>query len=158
MDNSDPERATKVREAWEAENLGRLAKYSKDWESKNPGKAREARSKWWAANPDRTVTYRSLRRAAMLNAVPAWEIGPRGSEQAWRRSNPGMALDHIVPVTSPLACTLGGKPMSWQMRRKFVGPLIPIVYGFHTQANWQPLPKSENSRKSNRHWPDSPWS
>lgn len=40
---------------------------------------------------------------------------------------------------------------------RFIGPLIPLVYGFHTPANWQSLSKSANSIKGNRDWPCAPW-
>src|ERR1700737_3879626 len=82
----------------------------------------------------------------------------QGGEPPWGKENPGMTLDHIVPITPPMAFTLGGKPANWRSRSSFVGPLIPIVYGFQQKANWAPLPFHENARKGNRDWPDSPWS
>jgi hypothetical protein len=131
---------------------------SKKWKLANPDKLRAIYRAWQQANPDRVRASSSNRRAAHKLAIPAWEQDAKARELQWRKQNPGMTLDHIVPITPPLAITLGAKPANWQQRRKFVGPLIPLVYGFHTEANWAPLAFHENARKGNRDWPDSPWS
>ena len=130
----------------------------KKWELANAHKLPEIYRKWQQANPDKVRINASCRRSTKKRAIPKWEVDARARELQWRKENPGMTLDHIVPITPPMAFTLGGKPANWRSRSSFVGPLIPIVYGFHTEANWAPLPFHENARKGNRDWPDSPWS
>jgi hypothetical protein len=109
-------------------------------------------------NPERTRASQSARRALKLRSIPKWETDIRLKEVEWRKQHPGMSLDHIVPITPPLSLNLGGKPLCAASRKRFIGPLVPIVYGFHTPANWQPLTLRENISKGNRDWPDSPWS
>lgn len=161
------------RAAHEAKNPGAQAAKAKRFRQMNPASAAASQNKWrrsnydklqsiyraWQQeNPDKVRAASSYRRAAARRAIPAWETDVKVSELRWRKAHPGVTLDHIVPVTPPMATTLGAKPANWQQRRKFVGPLIPLVYGFHTESNWAPLLFRENARKGNRDWPDSPWS
>ena len=134
------------------------AALGKRWRDANPEKTAESYRKWQQANPDKVRAASSHRRAATRRAIPQWETDAKARELQWRKDHPGMTLDHIVPITPPMAITLGGRPPNWWSRKKFVGPLLPLVYGFHTEANWAPLPFHENARKGNRDWPDSPWS
>jgi hypothetical protein len=135
------------------------ARATKRYAERNPEKTREKSARWRKANPERARRQSSSWRVARLRAVPPWMTYEEAKERElqWRLADghAGMELDHIVPLTPPLAKTLGGKPTR---SRTFVGPLIPIVYGWHYEANWQPLKRKENITKGNRDWPDSPWS
>ncbi len=131
---------------------------SKRWRIANPEANAASLKKWQKKNPDKVRAASSSKRAAARRAIPRWETDAKSRELQWRKKNPGMTLDHIVPISPPMAVTLGAKPANWQRRKSFVGPLIPLVYGFHTEANWAPLLFHENARKGNRDWPDSPWS
>ena len=135
------------------------ARATKRYAEKNPEKTREKSARWRKENPERARRQSSSWRVARLRAVPPWMTyeEAKGRELQWRLADEhaGMELDHIVPLTPPLAKTLGGKPTR---SRTFVGPLIPIVYGWHYEANWQPLTRTENIVKGNRDWPDAPWS
>lgn len=64
------------------------------------------------------------------------------------------AVDHIVPLVSPLVQSMNGPNRLPPSR--FVGPLIPLVRGLHVPANLRPLDVVSNSSKSNRWWPDMP--
>lgn len=65
-------------------------------------------------------------------------------------------VDHIVPIKSPFLQSLDGNTFS---AREFIGPLLPVVVGFHVQANLQVLTRAANASKGNRWWPDMPvWS
>lgn len=118
---------------------------------------RSRRRKWGKDNPEKSRAYNSLKRAALRRAVPRWGIDVVKIESEWRKANPGFSLDHIVPITPPLSVALGARPLHGREKTSFVGPLIPLVYGFHTPANWQPLTLAENASKSNRIWPCAPW-
>ena len=129
----------------------------KSYRARNLEKVREGHRKYKKENPERGCAQTTARNARKRNAIPPWETNVIAAETQWRKDYPGMTLDHIVPITPPVSASLGGRPIH-RSNRTFVGPLIPIVYGLHTRANWQPLENLENARKNNRDWPDAPWS
>jgi hypothetical protein len=164
------EEKREVARQWRADNPDKIREYGRSkrtkpahkekkraWAAANPDKVRAGIRAWRAANRETVYAQITHRRAAKLAAIPQWEREAIARETAWRKQNPGMSLDHIVPISPPLAATLGGRPLNAEARKRFVGPLIPLVYGFHTEANWQPLTRAENSRKGNREWPHAPW-
>lgn len=72
----------------------------------------------------------------MLRATPTWLSDVHWAEirrvyRAARRL--GLSIDHIVPLASPLVC------------------------GLHVPWNLQPLSFAENSKKTNKYWPDCPF-
>jgi hypothetical protein len=138
-------------------NKDKISESGKVYYETNKEKCAIANRRCQLARPEIGRAASSSRRARKLRAIPSWEIDIRRTEVAWREANPGVELDHVVPLTPPVAVTLGGRPIS-RNNRTFIGPLIPLVYGFHTPANWQPLGMTENRRKGNRDWPNSPWS
>ena len=72
------------------------------------------------------------RRAAKLNATPAWADRQAIAAVYAEAAAKGMHVDHIVPLKSKLVC------------------------GLHVPWNLQVLPGPENIRKSNRFWPGMP--
>jgi hypothetical protein len=129
----------------------------KAYKERNPEKVRAGNREYKRKNPGKVCAHTTVRNVRKRNAIPTWETDALAAEIQWRKDHPGMTLDHIVPITPPASASLGGRPMH-RSNRSFVGPLIPLVYGLHTQANWQPLENRENARKNNRDWPHSPWS
>jgi hypothetical protein len=135
----------------------KVSERTRSYKTNNPEKARTRNREYKKENRERDCAHVTARNARKRNAIPPWEADVIAAETQWRKDYPGMTLDHIVPITPPRAASLGGRPVHGS-NRTFVGPLIPIVYGLHTQANWQPLGNLENARKNNRDWPHSPWS
>jgi hypothetical protein len=110
-------------------------------------------AKWIAENPEkysgmvlrirernraRTAARESARRAATYAATPTWaaadEIASIYEQARSMTIETGVEhhVDHIVPLKSKKVC------------------------GLHVPANLRVITKSENSRKSNRYWPDMP--
>lgn len=91
---------------------------------------------YYAKNRSKLRAKESARRAQCKRATPAW-ANPAEIEAFYETADAlGMwtgewyEVDHIVPLVSKKVC------------------------GLHVQANMQVLPKSENARKRNLHWPD----
>jgi hypothetical protein len=90
-------------------------------------------------NPEKMKAHGAKYRGTKLNAIPSWfekeAIDAVYSESISRSKSEGVDyhVDHIVPLQSKFVC------------------------GLHCLANLQLLTKSENSRKSNRHWPGQKW-
>jgi hypothetical protein len=140
-----------------AENPEVFSERKKSYRARNRDKVLASNSEYKKNNRERDAAHVTARNARKRNAIPPWETDVIAAETQWRKDHPGMTLDHIVPITPPVSVSLGGKPVH-KSNRTFIGPLIPIVYGLHTQANWQPLENLQNASKNNRDWPDSPWS
>lgn len=151
--SANKERCAANAKAWSDANLDRRLAASTKYRATNLEKARSneaayrernreicnARvSAWKVLNPHKAVHYFHKRRAAELQATPAWAdfsaieaVYARAQEL---RDAEGRAfhVDHIVPLISPLVC------------------------GLHCEANLEPVPPSVNLRKNNRRWPDMP--
>lgn len=157
-----------IQRAWEQANAGKIAvqrkqRYDADPEThraktyaqmrKNPERTKEiGRASYWnnheraletlrrykRENPARMKALEVRRRAAKLQAEPAW-ANEFFIEEAYRLAKLREKLcggkwevDHIVPLQSKLVC------------------------GLHVHTNLQVIPKSVNQSKSNRYWPDMP--
>lgn len=106
--------------SWVAENQETHAAFTKSWKSRNPGKVNE---------------YTGTRRAARLNATPAWltpedrtqirhlyiEAKRLGTETSIRHH-----VDHVIPLQGETVC------------------------GLHVPWNLQILTENENAAKGNR--------
>lgn len=96
----------------------------------NPQKAAEINKRWIKKHPAKVLAALRRRTAQKMHAVPAWfelkEIRALYKDARLKK----LHVDHIVPLNSKFVC------------------------GLHCLANLQLLSKSENSRKSNRVWPD----
>ena len=91
------------------------------------------------AYPEKFSAKAAMRRAAKLNATPAWandffisEIYDLARLRTKMRTGgiDNWHVDHAVPLKHPLVC------------------------GLHVEHNLCVIPGVENSRKGNRHWPD----
>lgn len=152
----DPRSDNERNRKWRQDNGEKVISQQKRYRENNPEVQRES-SKRWEAKTGSAIIRASIRRCLVRNSIPSWCQKVMILEREWRAIHVGMQLDHIVPITPPLAQSVGSLPMTWHQRRKFIGPLVPLVQGFHYPANWQPMTKSNNSSKSNRDWPDAPW-
>jgi hypothetical protein len=95
-------------------------------------------AEWKKRNPHKITHYFHKRRAAELQATPAWadfdaiEAVYAEAQRIQAQTGVPQHVDHIVPLLSKLVC------------------------GLHCEANLRVIPASENNRKNNRHWPDMP--
>ena len=140
---------------WYSENRERKLQSKKQYYTDNPEKQKEVRIRFKLKNPEKykelsrrgskrarlngkAALYDAKRRAAYLQAIPKWyELEQEAilaiyaeCKQINLSSDVKHAVDHIVPLQSPLVC------------------------GLHTLANLRIITFSENSAKLNRHWPD----
>ena len=131
------ERTRKYRE----DNPEKYKLWISEWESKNKEHRKKKSREWRNNNKSLCRSYTARRRAVLLKAIPSWSdefdkffIQEIYDLAAKRTELLGIdfAVDHIVPLNSEVVC------------------------GLHCSSNLQLLPASENSRKSNKHWPDMP--
>ncbi len=107
-------------------------------EKANPEKSKSRQKVWRRANPGANNATGARRRAAKLQATPAWAnpffIGEAYDLAQLRQKMLGgrWHVDHVVPLVSDIVC------------------------GLHVEFNLQVIPGSENELKGNRHWPDMP--
>ena len=124
--------------AWNEANTERIRKASKAWYEANTERVSETGKVWRLANPDKVAAKMAKRRAAKLQATPAWAndfILAEAYELSQLRTKvTGVAhhVDHIVPLSGKTVC------------------------GLHCEFNVRVIPGKENLRKSNSHWPDMP--
>ena len=92
--------------------------------------------RWAKLNPAKHAARNNARRARKMQAMPKWAneffIKEAYALAQLRTKVMGFKwhVDHIVPLTSKVVC------------------------GLHTHDNLQVIPMLENSKKSNRWWPD----
>jgi 5-methylcytosine-specific restriction endonuclease McrA len=108
------------------------------WGRRNPIKLKQIRAREYQNNRARYRAGEVARRAAKLQAHPAWAnqgfIDEIYDLAALRTKLTGLAweVDHIVPLRAKL------------------------VSGLHVEQNLRVIPKQINRAKGNRHWPDMP--
>jgi hypothetical protein len=135
-DNASKEKERKRK--YFSENSERAKTYSCAWQQSNPEKVKEIVNKWKKSNRGKVNQFGANRRAAKLQATPAWADQEKIAEFYFAADFLGMVtgewyhVDHIVPLQSKLVC------------------------GLHDEFNLQVLPAKENIKKSNRFWPDMP--
>lgn len=118
------------------DNKAKARATSRDWGRSNPEKRRQISKRWRDRNPPRLIEARNRRRAAKLQATPAWAdksaMVAIYEECAKLTKQTGVAhhVDHSVPLRSNLVC------------------------GLHCEFNLQILTSVENHAKSNRYWPN----
>jgi hypothetical protein len=110
---------------WRKANSERKKATDKAWRKANSEKVRSARKKWEKANPEKCRAKCAKRRAARLQATPAW-ANLKKIEEIYLNCPPSHHIDHIFPLNSPIMC------------------------GLHVESNLQYLPAKENISKGNR--------
>lgn len=131
--NPDKIRVQNRKQYAKADKRKRLESNRK-WQNANRDKVRASVRKWGDKNPD----CEANRKAAKLNATPAWANrffmleAYRLARLRTKMFGYQWHVDHIVPLKSDLVC------------------------GLHCEANMQVIPGAENSAKGNRHWPHMP--
>lgn len=140
----DPVRAKKWRQDSYAINKEKIIIVKKAWRAANPEKCIEFARSWKERNYTayllRSAEFAAMRRAASKQATPKWAnrfFIREVYDLAARRNKSNSCgvkweVDHIVPLQSDFVC------------------------GLHVEHNLAVIPKIENIRKSNKHWPDMP--
>ena len=111
--------------AWKKTNKEKNRAIAKAYREANREKVRSARRKWQKATPEKCLAKSARRRAAKLNATPAW-ANLKKIEELYLNCPPGHQVDHYFPLQSPIMC------------------------GLHVENNLQYLPAKDNISKGNR--------
>jgi len=122
---ANPEKQRAKCKAWRQANPEKNRASNKAWQQANPEKYKAAIKAWRKANPGKRRSYKAKRRAAKLQATPAW-ADLKKIEEIYLNCPPGHHIDHIFPLISPIMC------------------------GLHVESNLQILPAKENISKGNR--------
>lgn len=104
---------------------------AKRWHEENPEKSKIIQQRWHDRHPGVANANNSKRRAALDRRTPMW-ADLEAISRFYAACPDGMTVDHIVPLRGKTVC------------------------GLHVENNLQYLTGAENSRKSNRWWPDMP--
>jgi 5-methylcytosine-specific restriction endonuclease McrA len=109
------EKVRRYRREWQARNKEKARKIKKNWRDNNLEKARANRRKWLADNPEKNTVYLENRRASKI------KNGGTITEKEWKdlcekygnmclcckRADVRLTLDHVVPLSSGGANTIG---------------------------------------------------
>lgn len=110
----------------EAERKARDQARSAKWRADNPGRNTEYARGWRAANPGKQNAYKMARRAAVLQATPAWADMAAIERIYEEAALLGMEVDHVYPLRGENVC------------------------GLHVENNLQLLTRRDNAVKGNR--------
>ena len=141
MQKARPPDNPETRKRWLSQTAERRSAWQKEYYAKNKdacwNRVKVSRAKkleqYREANPEIYREYKVRRRLVEVRATPKW--ANLDAIRAWytfAAVTPGVHVDHIVPLNSPIVC------------------------GLHCEFNLQLLPASENMSKGNRYWPDMP--
>lgn len=133
---ANPEKKLAQNKAWKKANPEKYNAIVKAWAKANPEKRRATYKAYREANREKIQAYHKAnrkrgraqtakRRAAKLQATPAW-ADLKKIEEIYLNCPPGHHIDHIFPLISPIMC------------------------GLHVESNLQILPAKENISKGNR--------
>ena len=132
---NNPSRFRAACKRWQAKNPGRQNQYSAKAYQRTRSTHDERTKQWYRDHPEIANAKNARRRAALMNATPAWltrdhllEIQKfyRDAQRKARATGIEHHVDHIVPLKSSIVC------------------------GLHVPWNLQVLTGSENSRKRNK--------
>jgi len=124
--------------AWAKANPEAIRTIDRKHKEANKSKRAEAHAEWAFKNKDKRRATSAKRKAARLQATPAWAdhsaIALVYAEAMRKQEETGVRqhVDHIVPLQSRLVC------------------------GLHVAANLQVIEGADNEGKRNRWWPDMP--
>ena len=136
-----PERKEALRKfkaAWKKRNPESVKADTKRWQQENKQKTNDKSRRWRQKNKSVMAAHGKKRKAALIRAVPSWNIDffvQEAYDLARRRTKATgfpWHVDHIVPLRSKLVC------------------------GLHCHTNIRVIPGEENLAKRNYHWPDMP--
>ena len=122
--DTNPEKHRAKAKAWKKANSERKKATDKAWRKANTEKHRAGNAAWQKANPEKCRAYCARRRAAKLQATPAW-ADLQEIQDFYVACPPGHHIDHIFPLISDKMC------------------------GLHIRSNLQYLPAKENLSKRN---------
>lgn len=129
-DDVKSKRAALQRE-WKSTNPDKNAEIKQAWKQANPDAVAAERKRWKANNPGTLRAQKAKRRAAKLQATPAWAnsaaiVSIYEDAARLRSAGHDVHVDHIIPLINDLVC------------------------GLHVEHNLQILSAKENCSKSNR--------
>ena len=122
---ANTEKAKAKSKAWVKANPEKAKAIYKTYRESNPEKVKEIKKRSRQKNPETSRAICAKRRAAKLNATPAW-ADLKKITQIYKDCPPGYHIDHVFPLQSPIMC------------------------GLHVENNLQYLPAKENISKGNR--------
>jgi len=122
---ANPERMRANRKAWRNANPERNKAINETWRNANRKKIQATSKAWKKTNRKKVRAHTARRRAAKLQATPAW-ADLKKIEKIYLNCPPGYQVDHYFPLQSPIMC------------------------GLHVENNLQYLPAKENISKGNR--------
>lgn len=117
-------------------NSDRYAEIKRSWVQRNRDRRKAIIRRYTVKHAAKLHAKVRERQALKLTALPAWAdraamtVYYREAKRLTRETGVRHEVDHIVPLQGRTVC------------------------GLHCEANLQILPKEENLRKLNRHWPD----
>lgn len=118
--------------AWHMKHKAREVARMSAWRAANRDEHRALVKAWRDSHPAECRAHETARKAAKLQAMPAWADLESIKDVYAEARHFSMHVDHIVPLQSPMVC------------------------GLHVWDNLQLLAPFENIAKGNRHWPDMP--
>ena len=121
----NPEKVKARNREWSVNNPERKAQFAREWNAKNPGRKAALWLRWYENNRGRYRAIKAKRRAALLNATPAW-VDTKELRKIYENCPEGHHVDHIIPLVNR------------------------SVSGLHVPWNLQYLPALENQKKSNK--------
>jgi hypothetical protein len=122
---ANPERMRANRNAWRNANPERTKATNETWRNANRKKIQATSKAYYKANREKNRARTAKRRAAKLQATPAW-ADLKKIEEIYLNCPPGYHIDHYFPLQSPIMC------------------------GLHIESNLRYLPAKENISKGNR--------
>ena len=122
--DANPERWRANCLAWRTANREKIRADHKAWREANREKWQSKDKAWRKANREKCRANTAKRRAAKLQATPAW-ADLKKIQEIYLNCPPGHQVDHYFPLQSPIMC------------------------GLHVESNLQYLPAKANMQKKN---------
>lgn len=131
------ERENRRKTAWRRANLEKQRLVEERYRTTNRDACNGRIKTWKRLNRDRVTIYTLVRGKGVKQATPSWAnfaaIKAIYQQAAsMRQSGQDVHVDHIVPIFSKKVC------------------------GLHWEGNLRIVPRIENLKKCNYHWPDMP--